>query len=239
MLVTSDNSKEEIMEIHNTQLPAEAIEIPEVEDTAEMSRSPYPYIKRFLDITLSLIGILTLSPLLLLVVILIKLEDPSGKVLFKQQRVGKNGDYFHMYKFRSMVSNAEALKASLMEKNELSGPVFKIKYDPRVTMVGAIIRKTSIDELPQLINVLKGEMSLVGPRPALPDEVEQYTDYERQRLAVTPGLTCYWQVSGRNSIVFEEWIRLDLKYIEERSTFVDLKLIFRTVFVLFGSKDAC
>ncbi|WP_422124714.1 sugar transferase [Planococcus sp. X10-3] len=201
--------------------------------------SYYPHIKRFLDISISIIGIAALSPLLLLVVLLIKLEDPEGEVLFKQQRVGKDGKLFHMYKFRSMVSNAEALKVTLMDKNEATGPVFKIRYDPRVTRVGSFIRKTSIDELPQLINVLKGEMTLVGPRPALPDEVEKYTDFERQRITVTPGLTCYWQVSGRNNIGFDEWVQLDLQYIRERSVLIDLKLIFRTVFVLFGSKDAC
>lgn len=202
-------------------------------------KSVYPHIKRFLDIFISVVGITVLFPILLMVVLMIKLEDPQGEILFKQQRVGKDGKLFHMYKFRSMVSNAEALKATLMDKNEASGPVFKIKFDPRVTKVGSFIRKTSIDELPQLINVLKGEMTLVGPRPALPDEVEKYTEFERQRLSVTPGLTCYWQVSGRNNIGFEEWVKMDLQYISERNTYVDLKLIFRTVFVLFGSKDAC
>lgn len=199
----------------------------------------YSAVKRFVDISISLVGIVVLAPILLLVVIMIKLEDPDGEILFRQQRVGKDGKLFNMFKFRSMVSNAEALKATLIHKNEATGPVFKIKYDPRVTRVGSFIRKTSIDELPQLINVLKGEMTLVGPRPALPDEVEKYSEYERQRLAVTPGLTCYWQVSGRSSIGFDEWVQLDLQYIKERSIFVDLKLIFKTVFVLFGSKDAC
>lgn len=238
-MVTSDNSNEEKLEILNEQLPVDALEISETKNSAETRQTYYPYVKRLLDLIISLIGIVILSPLLFLVVVLIKLEDPKGRVFFKQQRVGKDGHLFNMYKFRSMVSNAEALKASLMEKNEISGPVFKIKYDPRVTMVGSVIRKTSIDELPQLINVLKGEMTLVGPRPALPDEVEQYNAYERQRLAVTPGLTCYWQVGGRSNIGFDEWVRLDLKYIKEQSTFVDLKLICRTIFVLFGSKDAC
>ncbi|WP_185959577.1 sugar transferase [Planococcus salinarum] len=205
----------------------------------ENAKAYYPHIKRFLDIFISIVGIAALSPLLLMVVLMIKLEDPDGEILFRQQRVGKGGKLFHMYKFRSMVSNAEALKATLMDKNEASGPVFKIKFDPRVTRVGSFIRRTSIDELPQLINVLKGEMTLVGPRPALPDEVEKYTDFERGRLAVTPGLTCYWQVSGRSNIGFDEWVKLDLQYIKERNTFVDIKLICKTVLVLFGSKDAC
>ncbi|MFD1031300.1 sugar transferase [Metaplanococcus flavidus] len=215
--------------------------MPEVSEVVEKKKSVsfYPHIKRFMDLFISIIGIAVLSPMLALVMLMIKLEDPHGAIFFKQQRVGKDGKLFNMYKFRSMVSNAEALKASLIDKNEASGPVFKIRFDPRVTRVGSFIRRTSIDELPQLINVLKGEMTLVGPRPALPDEVEKYTDFELQRLAVTPGLTCYWQVSGRSSIGFDEWVKMDLQYIEERNTIVDLKLIFKTVFVLFGSKDAC
>ncbi|WP_238942622.1 sugar transferase [Planococcus beigongshangi] len=198
----------------------------------------YLLTKRLLDVVISIVGIAVLLPLFLLVVLMIKVEDPEGEIFFRQQRVGKDGTLFKMYKFRSMVSNAETLKAALIDKNEAAGPVFKIRFDPRVTKVGAFIRKTSIDELPQLINVLKGEMSLVGPRPALPDEVDKYTDFERRRIAVVPGLTCYWQVSGRSNIGFDEWVKLDLKYIKERNTLVDLKLICRTVFVLFGSKDA-
>lgn len=198
----------------------------------------YLVTKRILDIALSVLGIIFLSPLFIIVAILIKLEDRNGPVIFKQVRVGKDGKEFTMYKFRSMVANAEELKPKLMSQNEVTGPVFKIKNDPRVTKVGRFIRKTSIDELPQLFNVLKGEMTLVGPRPPLPEEVAQYTSYEWQRLRVKPGLTCYWQVYGRNSLPFEEWIRLDLKYIQERNLIVDIKLILRTVFVLFGSKNA-
>ncbi|MEG6532050.1 sugar transferase [Caldibacillus thermoamylovorans] len=194
--------------------------------------------KRIIDIVCATIGLILLSPLFLIVTLLIKLEDKKGPVIFKQIRVGKDGKEFYMYKFRSMVANAEELKAQLMEKNEATGPVFKMKNDPRVTKIGKFIRKTSIDELPQLINVLKGEMSLVGPRPALPSEVSQYTSYEMQRLSVAPGLTCYWQVSGRSTIGFDEWVELDLKYISERSIYLDLKLIIKTVLVLFGSKDA-
>lgn len=202
------------------------------------NNGPYLFIKRLIDIIGSLMGIVLLSPLFLVVYALIKFEDKEGSVFFKQKRVGKDGKTFYMYKFRSMVCNAEALKATLINQNEASGPVFKIKHDPRVTKIGKIIRKTSIDELPQLINVLKGEMTLVGPRPPLPDEVAQYSNYEKQRLSVTPGLTCYWQVSGRSNIGFNDWVELDLKYIENRSTLVDIKLIIKTVFVLFGSKDA-
>jgi exopolysaccharide biosynthesis polyprenyl glycosylphosphotransferase len=194
--------------------------------------------KRLIDILGSLFGIIFLSPIFLIISIIIKITDIKGQVIFKQKRIGENGKEFYMYKFRSMVPNAEELKLSLLHKNEASGPVFKIKDDPRVTKIGRFIRKTSIDELPQLFNVLKGDMSLVGPRPALPNEVRQYSSYERQRLSVKPGLTCYWQVSGRSNIGFDKWIELDLKYIKERNIFVDLKLIFRTIVVLFGSKNA-
>ncbi|PYF06064.1 sugar transferase [Ureibacillus chungkukjangi] len=194
--------------------------------------------KRMMDICLSIIGLIVLSPLLLFVSILLKFEDKNGSVIFKQLRTGKDGCEFYMYKFRSMVSNAEAIKGELLGENEATGPVFKMKDDPRVTKVGRLIRKTSIDELPQLINVLRGEMSLVGPRPPLPDEVAEYNAYEMQRLRVKPGLTCYWQVGGRSSLDFEQWIELDLKYIRERNTLVDVLLIFKTVFVLFGSKNA-
>lgn len=237
-MVTSNRRNEEKME-ENTENVIDGMNNVFEEAEKRMDHPYYLRIKRFLDILISLIGIVVLTPVLLIVVLLIKLEDPKGEILFKQHRVGQGGKLFYMYKFRSMVSNAEALKATLIDQNEATGPVFKIRFDPRVTRVGSFIRKTSIDELPQLINVLKGEMTLVGPRPALPDEVEKYTEYERQRIAVTPGLTCYWQVSGRSNIGFEEWVELDLQYIQERNTFVDLKLICKTVFVLFGSKDAC
>lgn len=205
---------------------------------ATNNSSVYLYTKRLIDIVGSLAGLIVLSPLFLLVILLIKIESAGTSAFFIQERVGKDGKTFKMYKFRSMVSNAEDLKATLILQNETTGPVFKIRRDPRVTKVGKVIRKTSIDELPQLLNILKGEMSLVGPRPPLPEEVMQYTRYERQRLCVTPGLTCYWQINGRSTVTFDEWVRLDLKYIEERCILVDIKLIFLTVFVLFGSKDA-
>ena len=197
----------------------------------------YLFIKRLIDIVASLIGLVLLSPLLLIVSIAIKVES-KGPVIFKQKRVGLNGKLFDIYKFRSMVQNAEELKKKLEDKNEMSGPMFKIADDPRITKVGKFIRKTSIDELPQLVNVLKGEMSLVGPRPSLPREVEQFDSWMFKRLQVKPGLTCYWQVSGRNSIDFENWMKLDIKYVEERNTLVDIKLIFKTFFVLFGDDNA-
>ena len=170
--------------------------------------------------------------------ILIKLES-KGPVIFSQKRVGLNGNEFKMYKFRSMVQNAEELKEKLAKQNEMSGPMFKMKDDPRVTKVGKFIRKTSIDEIPQLINVIKGDMSLVGPRPSLPKEVAKFEPWMLDRLNVKPGLTCYWQVSGRNNIDFIEWMKLDLQYVEDRSLLLDLKLIFKTFFVLFGDKNAC
>lgn len=208
------------------------------ESVSTNENNAYLRTKRIIDVVGAFLGLLVLLPFFLLVAISIKAEDSTGPVFFKQKRVGKNGEMFYMYKFRSMVCNAEELKKALLKQNEVSGPVFKIKYDPRVTKVGSFIRKTSIDELPQLMNVLKGEMSLVGPRPPLPDEVEKYTSYERQRLSVTPGLTCYWQVNGRSNIGFDEWVYLDLKYIRERNILIDIKLIFKTFLVLFGSKDA-
>lgn len=198
----------------------------------------YIIMKRSLDIVCACLGLIILGIIFLFVAIFIKFEDRKGPIFFKQTRVGLGGKTFNMYKFRSMVSNAEELKEMLKEKNEATGPVFKMKNDPRITKIGRFIRKTSIDELPQLFNVLKGEMSLVGPRPPLPSEVELYSSYEYQRLQVVPGLTCYWQVSGRSKIGFEEWVELDLKYIRERSMIVDIKLILKTVPALLGTKDA-
>lgn len=193
--------------------------------------------KRIIDVVASLLGIFLLFPLAVIIAILIRL-DSKGNVLFSQKRVGLNGKIFNMYKFRSMVVNAEELKEKLKKQNEMSGPMFKMKDDPRVTKIGKFIRKTSIDELPQLINVLKGEMSLVGPRPSLPKEVAQFEPWMKERLLVKPGLTCYWQVSGRNNIDFEDWMLLDIKYINDRSLWVDIKLIFKTFFVLFGDQNA-
>nr|WP_238381395.1 sugar transferase [Geobacillus thermodenitrificans] len=201
-------------------------------------RKGYLIAKRIMDICGALAGLICLSWLFLIVALLIKLEDPKGPVFFKQIRVGKDGKEFYMYKFRSMVTNAEELLDSLLHLNETTGAMFKMKNDPRVTKIGRFIRKTSIDELPQLWNVLKGEMSLVGPRPPLPREVAQYTEYDKQRLLVTPGCTGLWQVSGRSNVGFEEMVELDLKYIRERSILFDLKIIFKTILLLFGSKDA-
>lgn len=198
----------------------------------------YMFCKRAMDIIGSLVGLILLSPLLLIIAIAIKIENPKGSVFFSQQRCGKDNKLFQMYKFRSMVSNAEELLEELMEHNEMDGPVFKIKEDPRITKIGKFIRKTSVDELPQLFNILKGDMSIVGPRPAIPHEVAEYNDYQRQKLLVKPGLTCIWQVSGRNSIGFDEWVDMDLEYITTRNLWMDIKLIFKTVGVLFGDDNA-
>ncbi|MDB1944568.1 sugar transferase [Clostridium tertium] len=193
--------------------------------------------KRIIDIAGSLVGLLLLSPILIIVGMLIKLES-KGPIVFSQRRIGKNGKGFKMYKIRSMVVNAEEIKGKLKEQNEMSGPMFKMKDDPRITKIGRFIRKTSIDELPQLVNVLKGEMSLVGPRPSLPNEVKEFEPWMLKRLDVKPGLTCYWQVMGRNNIDFEDWMKLDVKYVNERSFWLDIKLIFKTFFVLFGDENA-
>ncbi|WP_081417345.1 sugar transferase [Paenibacillus sp. Soil522] len=200
--------------------------------------SLHSVIKRTLDITGSLVGLILLSPLFVIIAILIKLEDPKGSVLFYQTRIGKNEKPFRMYKFRSMVSNAEEKLKDLLAKNEIEGAMFKMKNDPRITKIGKFIRKTSIDELPQLINVLRGDMSLVGPRPPLTREVAEYTAYDKLRLTVKPGCTGLWQVSGRNELSFKEMVELDLKYIQNRSIGADLKIIFKTFRVLLGAKDA-
>lgn len=201
------------------------------------SRLVYSLFKRLLDIIGSLIGLIISSPILIIVGILIKFES-KGPIIFAQRRIGLNGKEFKMYKLRSMVANAEDLKEKLAEQNEMSGPMFKIKDDPRITKIGKFIRKTSIDELPQLINVLKGDMSLVGPRPSLPNEVKEFEQWMLRRLEVKPGLTCFWQVMGRNNIDFENWMKLDIKYVNERSFWLDIKLIFKTFFVLFGDENA-
>jgi exopolysaccharide biosynthesis polyprenyl glycosylphosphotransferase len=207
-------------------------------DSSVVENITYFLLKRMVDIIGSLFGLILLSPLFMVIAIMIKVEDPNGPVFFKQVRVGKNEMQFKMYKFRSMVSNAEELLKDLLDKNEIQGAMFKMKKDPRITKIGKFIRKTSIDELPQLWNVLKGEMSLVGPRPPLPREVAQYTDYDKQRLLVIPGCTGLWQISGRNSLSFEQMVELDLTYIQNRCILLDISVIIKTVFVLFGSKNA-
>lgn len=195
----------------------------------------YWTLRRTQDVLLSCLGFLVLWPLMLVVAVLVVIDSPGAGPIFAQTRVGRDGKEFTFYKFRSMKPNAEAELESLLDQNEMEGPVFKIKDDPRITRIGRIIRKTSIDELPQMWNVLRGDMSIVGPRPGLPREVEQYDDYARQRLLITPGLTCYWQIQpNRNSMTFDEWVDLDVKYINERSFKTDWKIIFKTFGAVFG-----
>ena len=197
----------------------------------------WDFIKRGMDIVIALLGLILLSPLLLVTAVLIYRGSP-GPIIFKQIRVGKNGKEFLMYKFRSMYQDAESRLKELESMNEADGPVFKMAEDPRITKVGKWIRKTSIDELPQLFNVLKGDMSIVGPRPPLPREVAQYSDWAWGRLAVKPGLTCYWQISGRSDVSFEEWMKLDLKYVEEQSFWTDMEILWKTVGVVLNGKGA-
>jgi exopolysaccharide biosynthesis polyprenyl glycosylphosphotransferase len=194
-------------------------------------------IKRLIDIIASAGALALLSPLLVGTALAIKLTS-RGPVLFKQIRVGLHGATFNLFKFRSMVQNAEALRTQLEASNEQSGPVFKIRNDPRITAVGRFIRKFSIDELPQIINILRGDMTIVGPRPALPAEVARYRPWQRRRLSVRPGLTCFWQVGGRNAIAFEDWMRLDLQYVDNWSLGLDLRLILQTLPVVIAGKGA-
>ncbi|MEE6651167.1 sugar transferase [Limosilactobacillus pontis] len=196
------------------------------------SRKGYHFVKRTLDIVLSSIGLICLSPLMAVIAYKIKRED-QGPVFYKQVRVGKNGRQFEMYKFRSMIINADQLLDKLKGQNEVEGAMFKMKHDPRITNIGHYLREHSLDELPQLVNVLKGDMSLVGPRPPLPSEVEQYTDYDRQRLYAIPGCTGLWQATKRNDVGFDDMVKLDLEYIRHASLSYDLWIIWKTVIIIF------
>ena len=194
------------------------------------SHRRYWVLRRAQDIVFSLLALILLAPLALLISLAIVLDSPGDGAIFRQRRVGRDGKLFWLYKFRTMCPDAEEQLNELLSQNQMDGPVFKIKGDPRITRVGRFLRKTSLDELPQLLNVLQGDMSIVGPRPTLPREVELYSDYQRQRLYVTPGLSCYWQIAPhRNEMSFDEWVALDMKYIQERSFWVDWKIIFLTV----------
>ena len=190
----------------------------------------YLAVKRCFDIVFSLLCIIVFTIPILFVMLLIVIDSPGAAPIYPKYRVAKNGRVFKFYKLRSMVPEADQMLDSLLDQNEMEGPAFKISNDPRITRVGRVIRKTCIDELPQLWNILKGDMSFVGPRPPLPREVEQYNDFQRNRLSVVPGLTCYWQIQpNRNSLTFDKWLELDLKYIEERNVKTDLMIIFKTV----------
>ena len=193
-------------------------------------------LKRLFDIFISTIVIVLLSPLVLIVVLAIRMES-SGPARFSQARVGKDGKVFNMWKFRSMFADADKNKAKL--SNDMSGGIlFKMKKDPRITYMGKFIRKSSIDEIPQFWNVLKGDMSLVGPRPALPGEVAQYNDYQKQRLAVKPGITCIWQVSGRSEVSFQQQVEMDLEYIANQSLPLDIELLLKTIPAVLTGRGA-
>ena len=199
------------------------------------SHKGYEKAKRLFDIVVSLVLLLVLFVPMALVALIIVIDSPGASPIYTQERLGLNGKSFKLYKFRSMVPDAEKQLDSLLSQNEMQGPAFKMKNDPRITRFGKIIRKCCIDELPQLINIFKGEMSFVGPRPPLPREVEQYTEHQKQRLTVIPGLTCYWQITKhRNDCSFDEWLELDLKYIEERSIKTDLTIFFKTFGAVLG-----
>ena len=195
-------------------------------------------VKRIGDIICSSIGLIILSPLFLMIAILMKFEEPKGPIFFSQTRIGLNEKPFKMYKIRSMVTNAEELLENLLDENEVEGAMFKMKEDPRVTKIGKTIRKFSIDELPQLWNVIKGDMSLIGPRPPLEREVAEYTPYDKQRLLIKPGCTGLWQVSGRNDLDFDEMVELDMKYIQNLSLRTDLWILFKTVWVMIKPNSA-
>ena len=193
----------------------------------------YLFIKRSVDILLAGGGLLFLSPLFLLIALLIRL-DSEGPIIFRQTRIGKRGRPFTFFKFRSMFTGADVLKPTLLALNEADYPLFKIRNDPRVTRVGRILRKTSFDELPQLWNVLRGDMTLIGPRPHLPEEVEHYSERQRMRLAVEPGITCLWQVSRRVGEDFEQWIEMDIEYIRRRSWKTDILVLWKTFLIVFS-----
>ena len=219
--------------IQGNTLVEEPVKVHEWRKIKYKEKTAYDIIKRVFDIVASLFALILLSPLLLVISIIVFVSD-WGNPLFVQDRVGKNGKKFRMYKFRSMYKNAEQVKDELMSQNEADGPLFKITNDPRVTKIGSFIRKTSIDELPQIINILKGEMSVIGPRPFIPSEQAQLPD---ERLLVKPGLSCYWQIGGKNSLSVEEQMELDFKYIEDRSFLTDLKIVFRTIGAVFKSDN--
>ena len=204
-------------------------------ETVLRQGSKYWFLRRFQDVVLSVLALLVLWPFMLIVALVIVIDSPGASPIFAQTRIGRDGKPFTFYKFRSMKPNAEAELEQLLQFNEMEGPTFKIKEDPRITRVGRFIRMSSIDELPQLWNVIRGDMSLVGPRPGLPREVEQYDDYARQRLLITPGLTCFWQIQpNRNDLSFDQWVELDIQYINQRSFFTDWKIIFATFGAVLG-----
>lgn len=204
-----------------------------METIRQASQRPYWSAKRILDIGVSSVLILLCVPIYIAIALLIIIDDPHGGPVFSQTRIGLNGKPFTMYKFRTMAVDAEARQAELAARNEMDGPVFKIKDDPRITRIGKFLRKSSLDELPQFFNVLANDMSIIGPRPPLPCEVAEYTEYQKLRLSVKPGLSCIWQVkSGRNDLPFSEWVEEDMDYILHASLWMDIKLILKTPLVM-------
>ena len=197
----------------------------------------YETVKRALDLAMATLGLIASAPIWLAIVIAIKLDSP-GPVIFVQERVGLHGRRFRFYKFRSMHVDAERRLAELRAQNEVDGPVFKMRKDPRISKVGAFLRRTSLDELPQLLNVLKGDMSMVGPRPPLPREVEKYRPSDIVRLSVKPGLTCLWQIRGRSTLGFETWMEYDREYISNLSLWLDLSILARTVWAVLSCRGA-
>lgn len=229
MEVKTNIIQDEVVLIEQPQITVENTEI-------FYRKKPYDFFKRIIDIILSLLAIIVLSPVLILVALVIFIDDPKGSPVYVSKRVGKDGKEFTFLKFRTMQIDADKRVDELMAQNEADGPAFKIKDDPRITRVGGFLRKTCLDELMQLFNILNGTMSIVGPRPPIPREVEQYNEYQKLRLAVRPGLTCIWQVQpDKNDLSFDEWVDMDLDYIKNRSLWLDIKLIFGTFkCVLFG-----
>lgn len=201
-------------------------------------RYVYRLLKRLIDIVASTVGMILLLPVFIVVAVMIKIDDPKAPIFFIQVRVGKKGKQFKMYKFRSMCVGAEEKLIELLEFNEIKGAMFKMKKDPRVTVIGKFIRQTSIDELPQLWNIFIGNMTLVGPRPPLPREVIEYSSYDKQRLVVKPGCTGLWQISGRNGLHFDEMVKLDIEYINRSSIILDIVIILRTPIAMLKSKNA-
>ena len=217
-----------------TQAPTSELKIVITEE--DLHKPVYEFVKRILDVILSAAALIVLSPVFLVTGIAVKSD--GGSAFYAQTRQGKNNMPFMMYKFRSMCPGAENMKSEILHLNEIDGPVFKMKNDPRITKVGKFIRKYSIDELPQLLNILKGDMSIVGPRPPLPDEVAQYGAYEMQRLLIRPGLTCFWQAYGRSQLSFDDWMDMDMKYIQRRSIWLDIWLIIKTIHAVIFTRGA-
>ena len=202
----------------------------------EKSYSGYWKKKRAFDIFFATLILLFFLPLMFIIALVIVIDDPSASPFYKQIRVGRHGKEFYMYKFRTMRANADKMLDELADKNEMDGPVFKIKEDPRITRVGKYLRKLSLDELMQFFNVFKGDMTLVGPRPPLPKEVEAYTDYQKLRLLVTPGITCTWQIhKNRNDVPFEEWVEMDIEYIRTRTSWNDIKIMLKTPITMLSA----